>query len=73
MIRGHPACCSQGGPRPVIGFAVETRREANKKSAKQAKKTKAKGDYGMDIKNSFQGRSSSISVNNDISNTKIVS
>jgi|JI9StandDraft_2_1071091.scaffolds.fasta_scaffold1191193_1 hypothetical protein len=38
-----------------------------------AKKSKANGDYGMDIKNSFQGMSSSISVNNDISNTKIVS
>ena len=42
MIRGHPACCSQGGPRPVIGIAVETRREAKKKNAKQAKQAKKK-------------------------------
>ena len=38
-----------------------------------AKKSKTNGDYGMDIKNSFQGMTSSISVNNDICNTKIVS
>jgi hypothetical protein len=38
-----------------------------------AKKSKTNGDYGMDIKNSFQGMASSFSVNNEISNTKIVS
>ncbi len=38
-----------------------------------AKKSKTTGDYGMDIKNSFQGMASSISANNQICNTKIVS
>lgn len=39
-----------------------------------SKKSKAYGDYGMDIKNSFQGLNSSISVNmgNESSNSKLV-
>lgn len=39
-----------------------------------SKKSKVYGDYGMDIKNSFQGLNSSISVNmgNESSNSKLV-
>lgn len=39
-----------------------------------SKKSKAYGDYGVDLKNSFQGLNSSISVNmgNESSNSKLV-